>query len=103
MEGNLDELDAERPGVPPERRELVVLGPGMLRLSGERTTGAHPCFVPVEHMAFSRETLRPGPLLAPALAVVLKTDPELARELARAHTTSYLRAPNYTKSLRRLG
>jgi hypothetical protein len=50
-------------------------------------------------MAFSRETLRPGPLLAPALAVVLKTDPELAR----AHTTSYLRAPNYTKSLRRLG
>jgi hypothetical protein len=45
----------------------------------------------------------PGPLLAPEQAVVLQTDPELARELARGHMKGYLRLPNYTNNLRRLG
>jgi len=103
MVGYLDELDAERPGVPPECRVLAALGPRMLRLSAERTTGAHPYFVPVEHTALARQTLGPGPLLAPEQAVVLETDPELARGLARGHMKGYLRLPNYTKNLRRLG
>jgi len=103
MVGYLDELDSQRPVVPPERRVLAALGPRMLRLSAERTAGAHPYFVPVEHTALARETLGPGPLLAPEQAVVLQTDPELARELARGHMKGYLRLPNYTNNLRRLG
>ena len=103
MVGYLDELDAEQPGVPPERRVLAALGPRMLRLAAERTAGAHPYFVPVEHTALARETLGPGPLLAPEQAVVLQTDPALARELARGHMLGYLRMPNYTNNLRRLG
>ena len=103
MVGYLDELDAQRPVVPPERRVLAALGPRMLRLSAERTAGAHPYFVPVEHTALARKTLGRGPLLAPEQAVVLQTDPELARDLARAHMKSYLRLPNYTNNLRRLG
>ena len=35
--------------------------------------------------------------------MVLETDPELARELARGHMKGYLRMPNYTNNLRRLG
>ena len=103
MVGYLDELDAQRPGVPPGRRVLAALGPRMLRLSAERTAGAHPYFVPVEHTALAREQLGPGPLLAPEQAVVLETDPGLARELARGHMKWYLRLPNYTNNLRRLG
>jgi probable F420-dependent oxidoreductase len=103
MVGYLDELDSQRPVVPPERRVLAALGPRMLRLSAERTAGAHPYFVPVEHTALARETLGPGHLLAPEQAVVLQTDPELARELARGHMKGYLRLPNYTNNLRRLG
>jgi len=103
MVGYLDELDAQRPGVPPRRRVLAALGPRMLRLSAERTAGAHPYFVPVEHTALAREQLGPGPLLAPEQAVVLETDPGLARELARGHMKWYLRLPNYTNNLRRLG
>jgi len=103
MVGYLDELDAQRPGVPPGRRVLAALGPRMLRLSAERTAGAHPYFVPVEHTALAREQLGPGPLLAPEQAVVLETDPGFARELARGHMKWYLRLPNYTNNLRRLG
>lgn len=103
MVGYLDELDAQQPGVPTERRVLAALGPRMLKLSAERAAGAHPYFVPVEHTALARETLGPGPLLAPEQAVVLQTDPELARELARGHMSGYLRMPNYTNNLRRLG
>ncbi len=103
MVGYLDELDAQRPGVPPGRRVLAALAPRMLRLSAERTAGAHPYFVPVEHTALAREQLGPGPLLAPEQAVVLETDPGLARELARGHMKWYLRLPNYTNNLRRLG
>lgn len=35
--------------------------------------------------------------------MVLESDPELAREIARRHTSRYLRLPNYTNNLRRLG
>jgi probable F420-dependent oxidoreductase len=35
--------------------------------------------------------------------VVLSTDAEQARSVARSHTTTYLRLPNYVNNLRRLG
>jgi probable F420-dependent oxidoreductase len=88
---------------PPVPAVLAALGPRMLRLSAERTAGAHPYFVPVEHTAMAREALGPGPLLAPEQAVVLETDPSRARSIARNHMARYLALDNYANNLRRLG
>ena len=71
----LDALDALPIPVPRSGRVLAALGPRMLELAAARTAGAHPYFVPVEHTAFARDILGPGPLLAPEVAVVLETDP----------------------------
>ncbi len=81
----------------------AALGPKMLALSAERSLGAHPYFVPVEHTATAREVLGEGPLLAPEQAVVLEGDPARARQIARRHMAPYLRLENYTNNLRRLG
>jgi probable F420-dependent oxidoreductase len=90
---------------PPTRPDTVLaaLGPNMLKLAAEKTSGAHPYFVPVEHTRLAREILGPGPMLAPEQAVVLETDPTRARAIARGHTKAYLRLPNYVNNLRRLG
>jgi probable F420-dependent oxidoreductase len=103
----LDAMDAglyfaAAPSSPPQR-VLAALGPKMLKLSAERGLGAHPYFVPVEHTAVAREALGPDALLAPEQAVVFETDPTKAREIARRHMATYLRLPNYTNNLRRLG
>jgi probable F420-dependent oxidoreductase len=99
----LDQLDDHGPAVAADRRVLAALGPRMLTLSAERAAGAHPYFVPVEHVARARELIGPGPLLAPELAVVLETDAVVARATAREYTTGYLRLPNYANNLRSLG
>jgi probable F420-dependent oxidoreductase len=75
----------------------------MLKLAAERTSGAHPYFVPVEHTRLAREALGPKALLAPEQAVVLETAADRARAIARSHTQHYLRLPNYVNNLRRLG
>ncbi|MDQ6877029.1 MAG: LLM class F420-dependent oxidoreductase [Candidatus Dormibacteraeota bacterium] len=82
---------------------LAALGPNMLKLAAEETWGAHPYFVPVEHTRRAREVLGPKAVLAPEQAVVLETDPDRARAVARVHTQNYLRLPNYVNNLRRLG
>lgn len=99
----LDALDAHEPTVPPSRRVLAALGPRMLELARERTAGAHPYFVTVEHTASARAALGPDPLLAPEVAVVLEPDPERARAVAREYAAMYLALPNYTNDLRRHG
>ncbi len=99
----LDALDAMEQSVPAERRVLAALGPRMLELAAARSIGAHPYFVPVEHTAYARAALGPGPLLAPEVAVVPETDPGRARELARTYTAVYLQTPNYVRNLRRFG
>ena len=90
---------------PPEAPATVLaaLGPNMLKLAAERTSGAHPYFVPVEHTRRARQALGPQALLAPEQAVVLEADAHRARDIARGHTQSYLRLPNYVNNLRRLG
>lgn len=99
----LDALDALEVPVPPERRIIAALGPRMLQLAAERSVGAHPYFVPAEHTELARETLGAGPLLATEVAVVLETDPDKARALARTYASIYLGLPNYTGNLRELG
>jgi probable F420-dependent oxidoreductase len=107
MKSYLDAMDsalyfAAPPPVEPTR-VLAALGPKMLELARERASGAHPYFVPVEHTPVAREILGAGKILAPEQAVVLETDPDTARSIARAHMQTYLGLPNYTNNLRRLG
>jgi probable F420-dependent oxidoreductase len=103
MVGFLDALDSAGPSVTKDRRVLAALGPRMLELAGERSAGAHPYFVPVEHTVLARARLGVGPLLAPEVTVVLERDPSTARALARTFTTGYLGLPNYANNLRALG
>jgi probable F420-dependent oxidoreductase len=88
---------------PPAPRVLAALGPQMLRLSAERSLGAHPYFVPVEHTAIARKALGPDPLLAVEQACTLETDATRGREIARRHMQRYLLLDNYANNLRRLG
>ncbi len=99
----LDALDAARPPVPDDRRVLAALGPRMLALARERSAGAHPYFVPVEHTSWARGVLGDGPLLAPEVTAIVDSDPGQARQLARTFTAGYLTLPNYAENLRRLG
>lgn len=99
----LDALDAEVPPVPVGGRVLAALGPRMLELARDRSAGAHPYLVTPEHTRLARQALGPDRLLATEQAVVLETDPERARALARQHLRVYLMAPNYTNSWLRLG
>lgn len=103
MVGYLDALDAATPSVEPGERVLAALGPKMLALAADRALGAHPYLVTTDHTAEARETLGPDALLAPELTVVLDTDRDRARATAREMLAMYLRLPNYTANLLRLG
>src|SRR5689334_15320025 len=107
MGAYLDGMDAALyHGPEPAERVPVVLaalGPKMLELARDRTDGAHPYLVPVEHTARARERLGEGKLLAPEQAVILTDDEALARELAREHVAFYMTAPNYRNNMLRLG
>jgi len=103
----LDAMDrglffAAQPSAPPARA-LAALGPKMLKLAAERTMGAHPYFVPVEHTPIARAAMGPDALLAPEQAVVFSRDATEARAVARGFMKTYLGLPNYTNNLKRLG
>ncbi|KAB8168597.1 TIGR03620 family F420-dependent LLM class oxidoreductase [Streptomyces sp. 3MP-14] len=101
---SMDAVPAHGPApVDPPARVLAALGPRMMALAGERTLGAHPYFVPVEHTARAREILGPDSYLAVEQAVVLDQNRDRARELATAHVAGYLVAPHQQRSLRTLG
>ncbi|MEW2387621.1 TIGR03620 family F420-dependent LLM class oxidoreductase [Streptomyces venezuelae] len=89
---------------PAPRRVLAALGPKMLALAAERTWGAHPYFVPVEHTALARRTLGPAAFLGVEQAVVLDTDVDRARETAAQHVAAYVTgAPHQEANMRRMG
>ena len=99
MQAFLDGLDAATPPIPRTRRCLAALGPRMLKLSAERSLGAHTYLVPVAHTRAARERLGETPILAPELACVLDDDVESARAKARAYAALYLQLRNYTNNL----
>ena len=84
-------------------RVLGALRPRMMALAAERADGAHPYLVPVEHTEQAREILGPGKLLCPEVAVVVTSDRQVARRVARAHLDAYLRLANYRGNLSGLG
>ena len=107
MRSYLDAMDAalfmaKEPTQPPQRM-LAALGPKMLELAAARTAGAHTYFVPVEHTVVARDVMGPDALLCVEQAVVVETDPAVARRLGRRHMAIYLGLPNYTNNLKRLG
>jgi probable F420-dependent oxidoreductase len=87
----------------PSHRVLAALGPKMLETAAAQANGAHPYFTTPEHTAFARTVMGDEAFLAPEQMVVLDTDPARARATARAAMHVYLRAPNYTNNLVRLG
>ena len=99
----LDGLDAAPIPVAADDRVLAALGPKMLDLAGARTAGTHPYLVTPEHTAVAREALGPDKLVAPEQAVVLESDPDAARTIARSHLAGYLGLPNYTNNWKRFG
>lgn len=90
-------------GVPADSQCIAALGPKMVALSGEITAGAHPYLVTPEHTATARKILGPGKLLAPEQGVVLESDPQVARDLARGAVDHYRALPNYRTNWHRLG
>jgi probable F420-dependent oxidoreductase len=97
----LDKLDEY--GVPKNRRVLAALGPRVLKLSAERSAGAHPYLTTPEHTAQARELMGPSAFLAPEHKVVLTTDAAKARALGRKAVDVYLNLTNYVNNWKRLG
>ncbi|WP_330271987.1 TIGR03620 family F420-dependent LLM class oxidoreductase [Lentzea sp. NBC_00516] len=93
----LDRLD-----VPADRLVLAALGPKVLKLAADRTAGAHPYLVPVEHTAEARKVLG-DKLLAPEVTVVVEEDAEVARAIAREKLSFYFSLTNYTNNWQRYG
>jgi probable F420-dependent oxidoreductase len=102
MREYLDQLEAADPPLDAEGRVLAAIGPKMLELARERSVGSHPYLMPPEHTALAREALGEDRLLAPEQTVVLETDPERAREVARKWLSIYTGLPNYMENLRRV-
>jgi probable F420-dependent oxidoreductase len=75
----------------------------MLGLARDRALGSHPYLTTPAHTRIAREALGPDALLAPELTVVVETDPDQARAIARAFITRYLQLPNYVDNLLRTG
>ncbi|MGV0642638.1 LLM class F420-dependent oxidoreductase [Mycolicibacterium sp. XJ2546] len=97
----LDKLDEY--GVPKQRRVVAALGPRVLRLSAQRSAGAHPYLTTPEHTAAARAAIGPEAFLAPEHKVVLTTDAEKARAVGRKALDIYLNLTNYLNNWKRLG
>jgi probable F420-dependent oxidoreductase len=97
----LDVLDEEC--VPTSRRVVAALGPKVLKLSAQRSAGAHPYLTTPEHTAWAREVIGNSVFLAPEHKVVLSTDADEARAIGRETVDFYLNLSNYLNNWKRLG
>jgi probable F420-dependent oxidoreductase len=88
---------------PPAPIVLAALGAKMLQLARDRSAGAHPYFVPVEHTKEARSIMGPERLLAPEQAVAFAKNREAARIPGDIHMRTYLSLQNYRQNLVRLG
>lgn len=100
MTAYLDELDAFDKPVP---RVLAAYGPKMLALARDRAAGAHTYHVTVAHTHEAREILGQDPFLGVEQAILLETDADKARAIARTHLHVYLTTPFNIAKFRRLG
>lgn len=82
---------------------LAALGPRMTALAAERTAGAFPYNVTPEHTARARELIGPSKRLCVEQKVLLVSDADKARSLARQAMAFYLPLPNYRNNWKRPG
>jgi probable F420-dependent oxidoreductase len=97
----LDALDAAN--VPTSRRVVAALGPKVLKLSAQRSAGAHPYLTTPEHTGQARNIIGNTVFLAPEHKVVLSTDADEARAIGRQSVDFYLNLSNYLNNWKRLG
>jgi probable F420-dependent oxidoreductase len=97
----LDALDLAK--VPTSRMVVAALGPKVLRLSAQRSAGAHPYLTTPEHTGQARNIIGNTVYLAPEHKVVLTTDAEEARAIGRETVDFYLDLSNYLNNWKRLG
>ncbi|WP_305784154.1 TIGR03620 family F420-dependent LLM class oxidoreductase [Symbioplanes lichenis] len=93
----LDEL--QQAGIPAERIVIAALGPRVLKLSRDRTGGAHPYLTTPEHTRTARAALGPDKLLVPEQHVALGDKAAVAREAV----APYLQLTNYRNNWLRSG
>lgn len=105
MRRYLDAMDSTRGGEPADTtpRVLAALGPKMVHLAAERSTGVHTYMAPAAHTAWARQALGPGPLLAPAVKAVLTGRGAEGAVVARASLKPTLRSPAYRENCLRFG
>lgn len=87
---------------PPAPVLLAALGVKMLELARQRSAGAHPYCVPVEHTLEARRILGPDRLLTPEQAIVFAKDRDAARVPGDLYMRTYLSLQNYRQNLVRL-
>lgn len=97
----VDVLDAAK--VPTSRLVIAALGDKVLKLSAQRSAGAHPYLTTPEHTEHARHVLGESVFLAPEHKVVLTTDGAAARAIGRDTVDFYLNLSNYLNNWRRLG
>jgi probable F420-dependent oxidoreductase len=97
----LDALDAAK--VPTSRRVIAALGPKVLKLSAQRSAGAHPYLTTPQHTGEARNLIGPTVFLAPEHKVVLARDAEASRKIGRDAVDFYLNLSNYLNNWKRLG
>ncbi|MFF1822266.1 TIGR03620 family F420-dependent LLM class oxidoreductase [Kribbella sp. NPDC058245] len=94
----LEELE-----VPVEHRVLAALGPRMLGLARDHSAGAFPFLITPAYTAEARQVVGPDKLLAVSHLVVLESDAEKARSIARDTISFFPKIPGYAASLERQG
>ena len=82
---------------------IAALGPKMLELSRTATAGAHPYFTSPAHTKMARSVLGPQKWLCVEQKVVMETNADKARTLARATARTYQALPNYRNNWLRMG
>lgn len=97
----LDALDALK--VPTSRRVIAALGPKVLKLSAQRSAGAHPYLTTPQHTGEARNIVGPTVFLAPEHKVILARDAEASRKIGRETVDFYLNLSNYLNNWKRLG
>lgn len=93
---------AQRPTTP-VRRLLGALGPKMVELARDKTSGTHPYLVTPEYTKTAREALGPDQLLCPQQRVLLCETPSEARDTCRRLLAPFLRQENYRRNFLRMG
>jgi probable F420-dependent oxidoreductase len=99
LTGYLDRLEA----VPATARVLAALGPKMLDLARRRAAGAFPVLVTPGYTATARSLVGEDTTLAVEQLVVVGTDPQRARAIARGPLGFLGKVPAYQASFRRMG